>query len=234
MTFGDYPFACMGQISTAVHPFTLDQSALDGYSTTWRKHMNKVSSALAIMSPNVVAWQESDLPLFPTAYASSLAQKIGVPFPDATTPAVPGSGSSTGLPRETNPAPEPPTPKRLTEGAKAVIGVCVSIGTVALVGFIFFVRLRWRRREYKGPGGGVATAIGDLPELITQEGSGKRLLGGGWGFKSSPAPRPHSPASLPQMVHIRPLPTNPIELETEREPLEIGATTPIEPRVQDQ
>jgi hypothetical protein len=152
---------------------------------------------------------------------------MGVSFTQGAA-AVPGSGTP-ALPRETNPQTslQPAASKNLSSGARAAIGVVMTFVVIAIVSVILFVRLRKRRKDFPPTGG-------DLPELVTQEGSRKRLLGGMggmggmWREKDKTVPiKEDNQGALTSARGPHVLPTSPVELEAEREPLEIGATTPI-------
>lgn len=167
MSFGsEFPRACLSNISgpfQVYQPFTTSEDGIstpvimfdyptytsvssesgnDGFSSITLSNTTTITEGLAIADPIVVAWQMQDLPLMPTAYASSLATKIGVSW-SASTSASPASSS--GLPSETGGSPAPT--KGLSTGAKAGIGVGVVLGVAALIGAsIIWWCLRRRRK----------------------------------------------------------------------------------------
>jgi hypothetical protein len=119
-------------------------------------NMTTMTRGTAIADPLYVAWEASDLSLFPVAYATSLAQKIGVKFTPTATPASgasSGGASQTGSngsssPTSTSPASDPDS--GLSGGAKIGIGIGAGVGAALLISFIamFFVTRRMRRRNH--------------------------------------------------------------------------------------
>jgi hypothetical protein len=111
-------------------------------------NMTTMARGTAIADPLYVAWEAKDLSLFPVAYATSLAQKIGVAFTPTATPASsrnPSQTGTAGTPSATDPAPD----SGLSSGAKIGIGVGVGVGAallIALIALLFIVR-RLRRRN---------------------------------------------------------------------------------------
>jgi hypothetical protein len=112
-------------------------------------NMTTMARGTAIADPLYVAWEAKDLSLFPVAYATSLAQKIGVAFTPTATPAASSRNpSETGTARpssSTDPAPD----SGLSSGAKIGIGVGVGVGAallIALIALLFIIR-RLRRRN---------------------------------------------------------------------------------------
>jgi hypothetical protein len=95
-----------------------DQSTVSNITTMTR--------GTAVADPLYVAFEAKDLSLFPIAYATSLAQKIGVDFTPTATPASSGSN----LPSQTN-APTD-SDSGLSSGAKIGIGVGVGVGIALL------------------------------------------------------------------------------------------------------
>lgn len=125
-----------------------------------------ITSAIALMEPLVVAWQFSDLSKFSTAYATSLAKRIGIDYTPPATPA-----TSPTLPGEIAGSPSPD----LTTGAKAGVGVGVAIFTFLLVISLIALAIhrRQRRRQRTVP-------TDSLPEMEHQERSGRWYTGGIW------------------------------------------------------
>jgi hypothetical protein len=116
-------------------------------------NMTTMTKGTAIADPLYVAWEASDLSLFPVAYATSLAQKIGVKFTPTATPASAASSrvvTQTTGPLQTN---TPPTSDAdsggLSSGAKIGIGVGAGVGAALLVALIamIFVMRRLRKRN---------------------------------------------------------------------------------------
>jgi hypothetical protein len=110
---------CIGVIPEPVRVvrlITSVQTRSDGTSTStetvtfWDTEGNAttVSRGLAVADPYVVGWQEKELSMFPTDYASSLAQKAGLQWASST----PAPASTSSLPQETSLAPSslPPPP----------------------------------------------------------------------------------------------------------------------------
>lgn len=93
-----------------------------------------LSEGLAIADPVIIGWQDHDLEVFPSDYATSLARRIGVPLPTKT--AAPNSTSPTSSKESDN----------LSTGAKAGIGVGVTIG-MAVIGIVIACFLMHKRRK---------------------------------------------------------------------------------------
>ncbi|KAH3910279.1 hypothetical protein HBH56_149580 [Parastagonospora nodorum] len=110
-------------------------------------NMTTMTRGTAIADPLYVAWEAKDLSLFPVAYATSLAQKIGVDFTPTPTPAL---TNSAGQRVETNPPNTADTDSGLSSGTKIGIGVGAGVGAALLIaliaGFLVMCRLRRRRR----------------------------------------------------------------------------------------
>ncbi|KAF2996288.1 hypothetical protein E8E13_005197 [Curvularia kusanoi] len=118
-------------------------------SSSLTSNIVTVTTGLALEEPIVVAWQNEDVPAFPTEYASSLAKRLGVTFPSNTDtssqqtgPAITGTVSG---------APNTEIATQQTEstpntGAKVGIGVGVTLAALALIGAILLF-LRHRRRK---------------------------------------------------------------------------------------
>lgn len=129
-------------------------------------NISTMAHGTAIADPLYVAWEAKDLSFFPVAYATSLAQKIGVEFTPTATPksrsgvsssiasrtgtssssSSDSSGSSTST---ADPAKSSSSSSGLSTGAKLGIGLGVGIGALlvaAVIGMAFIIR-RMRRRE---------------------------------------------------------------------------------------
>jgi len=138
-------------------------------SYTWTTITNTtlVPSGLAMADAINIGWDATDLSKFPTAYASSLAKKIGVSFtptalpinPTAVTSPVPGASSY--LPRETDSA-FSSSAGGLSTGAKAGIGVGAVAGVAAIIGLALLLLCVKRRRKH----GHVQAPGNDLPEMV--------------------------------------------------------------------
>ncbi|KAF2185534.1 hypothetical protein K469DRAFT_778477 [Zopfia rhizophila CBS 207.26] len=136
MTFGsEWPRACLSSFSTPFRAYALlttipysgassstvvyeyvtstfvGGSFTNGYSSSTASNITTVTLGMAVADPVVVAWELQDFSLFPTGYASSLAQKIGVSLESTPTPA-----TTSSLPQQTNP---PSEPHNLSTGQKA-------------------------------------------------------------------------------------------------------------------
>jgi hypothetical protein len=122
-------------------------------------NMTTMTRGTAIADPLYVAWEAKDLSLFPVAYATSLAQKIGVSFTPTATPASGATSrgasrtgasqtDSTGTSSQTD-SPNSESSSGLSSGAKIGIGVGAGIGAALILALIamFFIIRRLRRRN---------------------------------------------------------------------------------------
>lgn len=151
------------------------------FDTRTSTSFTTLSQGDVVMTPGEVYWGSQDLSLFPREYASSLAQKIGIPF--GSTTAIPATSST--LARETNPPtsnptptnpPSPPRPGALNTGQKAGI----TIGTIlfaTLIVTIIYILLRSRKKQSTSP-----YTNNQISELEDQESQKLRtwFLGGRW------------------------------------------------------
>lgn len=167
MTFDDSGY-CLATFSTplrAFAPLTISLSSVafqaliwvsedKTYSTT--ANYTTLSSVSAVATPLYVAWEASDLSLFPIAYATSLAKSFNIPFTPTPSPGTPSPGTSSTLPKETGLS----SSSGLSTGAKAGIGVGAVLGAALVMG-IAIVCLYLRRRKRKNA---VAVPDSDLPE----------------------------------------------------------------------
>ncbi|KAF2788388.1 hypothetical protein K505DRAFT_366510 [Melanomma pulvis-pyrius CBS 109.77] len=113
----------------------------DGSSTITASNITTILWGTAIADPIVVGWQVEHMSNFPSAYASSLAEKIGVAL--AVSSAAPTSSSS--VPRQADtPLPTPPQSphNRLSIGAQAGIGAGVALGSIMLGAMVLFILRR--------------------------------------------------------------------------------------------
>jgi hypothetical protein len=137
---------CMSAISTplpvlALYTTTYTNGRVDSFyqqvinDQSTVSNMTTMSSGTAIADPLYVAWESKDLSLFPIAYATSLAQAIGVDFTPTATPA---SGASTGGPSQTGNSSQngDSSDSGLSSGTKIGIGVGVGVGAALLVALI--------------------------------------------------------------------------------------------------
>jgi hypothetical protein len=136
--------------------------------------------------PVSIYWKSSDLSLFPTAYATSLASAIGVPF-------------SADVPPNAFPIP-PPSPVGLNAGAKAGIVVAAFLGVALLIGALILLFLRRRRQRIRHP---------DVPEMTGQDSGFKTMLAGKWRAEVDGDSNPVEIDSRNALV----IPGSPVELE---------------------
>lgn len=182
MTIGDEDYLCRSTFSTplrAFAPFTITESETtpdsprvvyqstgcaqnddaEDCEVSTKANITTLSSGLAVADSISIYWEDKDLSLFPSAYALSVAQQFKVP----TFTPMPAPGTSSALPRETNP---PPPSSGLSTGAKAGIGVGAVVGAAAIVGLgLLSVCLRRRRRRRVT----VGTPGNELPEMVVKE-----------------------------------------------------------------
>jgi hypothetical protein len=183
-------------------------------------NMTTLTKGTAVADPLYVAWEASDLSLFPVAYATSLAQKIGVKF---TPTAMPASGasrsgaSSTGIPSGTNTPPDSSqAPEGLSSGAKIGIGVGAGVGAallIALLAVIFMMR-RSRKRSR-------ATAAYPNESTPAMEGHHGGLAKNKWFHRGHPAEEEIELTSGPNELDSFPVQyqsSQPVELEGSQMP----------------
>jgi hypothetical protein len=211
MTFGpEYPTACVSRFSTpisahaqittsplfsgAIPTPVYEYSSQSGSIVSAISSIIAISAGLAVADPIIVAWQQDDFKLFPSDYASSLAQKVGITLaPD------PVSSTRSG---PTNSAPA----RGLSSGAKAGIGVGVVIG-VAIIGvtIVLLYMRRSRRAETTAEGVGVA----EMEDQDVHLGERKWFFGGRWRSEVNSVSVPNELDS--KTVHVVPGP--PAELD---------------------
>ena len=131
-----------------------------------------LATGLAVADPVVVAWNLEEMELFPDAYRTSLAKRIGV--------ASPASGlSSSNFPEATgngmNTDPDKAASDGLSTGAKAGIGVGVSLGTVLLIAalVLYLIQRSAKTKERN-------TAMAELEDPQTTNSRKRWFLGGRW------------------------------------------------------
>jgi hypothetical protein len=146
------------------------------YSTFTVSSITTITSALAVADPLVVAWQVNDLKSFPNAYATSLANKIGVSPPASASPSA-RVQDVPGLPSETAGGTAPTTPG-LSTAAKAGIGVGCAIGALFIAAIVALLWFKKRRKAASA-----AREETPIPEMEDQDaklGKKKWFLGGNW------------------------------------------------------
>jgi hypothetical protein len=100
------------------------------------------TDGVAEARPVHIVWQSSDLSDFPSAYATSLAAVIGVPFGPAT------PASSSAIPQPTQSAqPASPINTNLSTGTKVGIGIGAALGVFLLGGSAIAILLRRRKKK---------------------------------------------------------------------------------------
>jgi hypothetical protein len=142
------PLVAHAQISTSpayrgasVTP-VYDYISSSGKTAVTISNTTTITAGLAVADPIIVAWQIADLKLFPSEYASSLANKIGIALPSST-PTAPS-------PPLTNAPADPSNPNILSTGATAGIAVGAMLGAViigVIIGVIIVALCLRRRRK---------------------------------------------------------------------------------------
>jgi hypothetical protein len=158
-----------------------DVDAFSVLNLTTAGNITTMTRGVAIHGPIRVAWNEDELSIFPTAYASSLAQMIGVPLPSTIAP-----GQSSSLPTPTSSSSTSPTAPRTDKAAlskRAIASIAVGSAIAAvLLGFSIFLIISRRRRGKRAHTAAEKDEL-DMPEMGDQEQSSKRgrwLNGGRW------------------------------------------------------
>lgn len=107
-------------------------------------NITTISSCVSVEAEALfVVWEETDLPNFSPAYATSLAKRIGLSLTPSATPASPSS-----LPtRTTSSRPSISPSKGLSTGARVGIGVGSAIVLLLAISLIAFIVLRKRRKH---------------------------------------------------------------------------------------
>ncbi|PVH96169.1 hypothetical protein DM02DRAFT_674992 [Periconia macrospinosa] len=139
-------------------PWTALVAYTESGSTYWdatvkgvtKRNFTTVSSGVAFGTQIHIMWNANDLNSFPPAYASSLAKRIGIPYPTTTPTTTPSPGSTSEIPRPTQSGGEEPPPtsseSQLSTSAKTGIGVGSAIGAIAIMIALIAVLL-WRKRQ---------------------------------------------------------------------------------------
>lgn len=206
-----FPYSGASTLTTdyewVTYSFINSDFGSDGYSTISVSNVTAITSGTAIADPIVIGWQVEDMSKFPTAYASSLANKIGVTL--ETSSAIPARSSS--LPRQTDtPSPTPNTTPSdgLSIGAKAGIGVGAVFGSLLIGGAALLYFSKRKRRQTTPTRAGV-----DVAEMEDQDqalASKKWYLFGKWRNEHAGEERRHELDS--KSVNVVPGP--PVELPT--------------------
>jgi hypothetical protein len=190
-----------GRVDSFYEQIINDQSTVSNMTT--------MTQGTAVADPLYVAWEAKDLSLFPVAYATSLAQKIGVDFTPTATPAsgaTAGGATQTSRPSKDNNSQD----SGLSSGAKIGIGVGVGVGAAllaALIAMCFIIR-RLRKRNQPAL---------SYPDETTpaMDGHGAGLAKNKWYQRSRPNEEiemntgPNELDSMP----VNYIPTAPVELE---------------------
>jgi hypothetical protein len=150
------------------------RSGTSGLFVSTLSNMVTVSTGVAIVEALNIAWEITDLPKFPPAYASSVAKLAGVPY----TP-TPSPGSTSILPQQTS-----LPPPGLSTGAKAGIGVGAVLGAALLIGIgIVITLLCLRKRQRRSAEATDEHQGANTPEMEDQDATlGRRrwYVGGRW------------------------------------------------------
>jgi hypothetical protein len=215
MTFGpEYPTACVSRFSTPINAHAqittpplfsgaiptpvYEYSSRSGSIVSAISRIVTISAGIAVADPMIVAWQDDDFKLFPSDYASSLAQKIGITL--AKDPV-----ASTRL-GPTSPAADEAAAGGLSTGAKAGIGVGVVLGAAIIgVTIILLYMRRGRKAETTAEGAGVA----EMEDQDGHLGERKWFFGGRWRSEVNSVPVQNELDS--KTVHVVPGP--PAELD---------------------
>jgi hypothetical protein len=157
-----------------------------------------VTSGTRMAAPLTVFWESSDLSLFPSAYAASLASLIGVTSTMPTT-TPPSMSSATSTPQPVNPASTGSRGGSLSTGAKAGIGVGATLGFILIATLATLFLLR--RRRYPQPL--------TVPEVSGETSGFKRFVGGKWRAEAEVKEKPIEIDSR----NVRVIPGPPVELD---------------------
>jgi hypothetical protein len=175
----------------------------DGYSTAWLSNTTTITSGIAVADPIVVEWHLKDMSNFPSAYASSLADRIGVTLESAT------PAGSPSLPRHTNTSSSTSTltpPNALSIGAKAGIGVGAAL-ILILIGCttVFFLLKKKQKQTTSTPAGADVAEMEDQDQTLASK---KWYLLGKWRNEHAGEERRHELDSRTVTV----IPGSPVEL----------------------
>lgn len=170
--------------------------------SSMRQPPTTLVSGQALARPLIVYWQSSDLYLFPSEYASSLASVIKVSFgTTATTP----SNNTTSV------SARPPTDannKGPSLSPGAIAGIAIGIGALIISSIVILLYL-WRRRKQRQ-----RLQHPDVPEMEGSSRGLKRFMGGKWRAETDGTSQPVEAGS----TSVRIIPGPPVELDgTQRE-----------------
>ncbi|PSN63257.1 hypothetical protein BS50DRAFT_624040 [Corynespora cassiicola Philippines] len=189
MSYGsDIENICYGSISTPMTlylPSTSDGETVPGPEliwltsivsdgqtlTTWTFNTTTLTTGLMVAEPIIVGWMQSDLPSFPTPYASSLAQRIGIPFT-----ASPGSLSTLAPPTGTSSPETAGKSNSLSSGAIAGIVIGTASAIILGMALLWFV-LRRRRAAARLDDEPKAAEMEDEHAVLSMR---KMFVGGKW------------------------------------------------------
>jgi len=144
---------------------TLTANAIWDYTSGSQTFDNATTFTTGIVVADAiyVGWQKKDLSLFPTDFASSLAQSAGISWSSTSAPT---PGSSPGLPPPTSTPPAQPSSSKISAGGKAGIGVGIA-GFVLIGAIVLWLFVR-RRKNKKKPDEAVAEEP-FMPEMEDQD-----------------------------------------------------------------
>ncbi|KAF2727106.1 hypothetical protein EJ04DRAFT_595982 [Polyplosphaeria fusca] len=210
---GDLPILTPTLTGDVYMVTTVDSNGLAGTSLSTSTFLNydydtplTISGGLAVADPKYVYWKRSDLSLFPSEYATSLAKKIGITLP-ALSPSATSSRAT--LPASSSRAASPQPPHKLTSGVLTGIVVGV-VAFLALLSIILFI-LYHRRRKARSA---TPSQQGDMAEMEeSDEALAKRkwFLGGKWRSEVEVQEKTHELHSR----NVRIVPGPPVELDAE-------------------
>jgi hypothetical protein len=185
-----------------------DENFCDLRSTCTLERLNSppsvISSGTAYALPTLVYWQSSDLSAFPSAYASSLAAVLKIPFGNQTTTS--HSSSPTSTPTSTPiPSNISKSSTELSPGAQAGIGVGVVAAVILSVIALLYLWRRHKRQRQRIAHSGISEMEGGSNGL-------KRFLGGKWRAETDGTSEPVEAESRSIFV----IPGPPVELEDTR------------------
>jgi hypothetical protein len=183
---------------------------LEPFCTIWTSNITTITTGRAIADPVVIGWQMKDMSEFPSAYASSLAFRIGVTL--ETSSSSPSPMSSSNLPQQTSP-PLPVSSSGLSTGAKIGIGLGVEIGVLVLFLVIVispFLRRRRRKRRKTTDSTPASTTVHEMEDQDKTLAARKWFLFGRWRSEHAGEERRHELGS--RTVNVVPGP--PVEMDT--------------------
>ncbi|KAF2683500.1 hypothetical protein K458DRAFT_453104 [Lentithecium fluviatile CBS 122367] len=140
--------------------------------------ISTATTGLAFADLFMIAWQMSDFSLFPSAYAASVAQQIGVKL-DFTSP---NSASATATPIELQPdtSAASPAPTGLSTGVKVGIALGAALSAILVVAFAIFFLLKRRKRRKSGLTSASEAQTAEMEDQDPDFANKKWFLGGKW------------------------------------------------------